>query len=166
MRRRVLAAALCVVLSACAFQAGPRAESPSAPCNSGVDERLTDGRTLLQAYDSLYALAPTTKQEKLILTPYTSRPRLSNPRVVEQLFSTLYSPAFRMTGVGGSATVAFLVGTDDKTDQVRLLRRSGDAKMDEAAMTIVRNMQFTPAKQRSCPVPFFSATPIAWRVGS
>lgn len=119
---------------------------------------------MLQAYDSLFVLASRTKPKKLVLTPYTSRPRLSNGSAVSRLLSLEYPPALRATGRGGKATVAFLIRPDGKADHVRLLRSYGHEQLDKASTTVVHHMWFSPARNGSCPVPFFVAQSINYEV--
>ena len=75
---------------------------------------------------------------------------------------TLYPPALRSTGVTGRSEVALLIDASGTVRSARMVRASTHPDFDQPALTVSRGMRFRPARQGSCPVPFFATIPITW----
>ena len=155
--RPALTLALLAVLAGCASARGAGA---SAACASAA---APDPARLVAAFDSLHALALRGRAPiDLVLAPHDRKPQLDNPGEVQQLFMKLYPPALRDAGVGGTTALALLVDATGNVGEVRLVRGSGHDELDRASMTVVRSMRWRPARQGSCPVPFYMGMPITW----
>ncbi len=140
----------------------PSATVPDVTCTAAGSERLPDGRTLLQAYDSLHVLARVLKPEQLILLPHTIKPSLANRNQVQQLLGSMYPPALRDAGIQGNTSASVLINTDGTPIHVQVVRSSRYSEMDQATLTVIRSMRFEPAKNGQCPVPFFTVIPFSW----
>jgi len=73
------------------------------------------------------------------------QPALRNAPEVQRVLQAGYPPALRDSGVTGLATVAFVVGTDGATRDVRLVSASRE-EFGEPALSAVRAMRFTPGE--------------------
>ncbi|MET0395986.1 MAG: M56 family metallopeptidase [Longimicrobiaceae bacterium] len=73
------------------------------------------------------------------------QPALRNAPEVQRVLQAGYPPALRESGVTGLATVAFVVGTDGATRDVRLVSASRE-EFGEPALAAVRAMRFTPGE--------------------
>lgn len=157
--------AAALLLSGCAA-GGASAPAPSAAGPACAESaRLADSAGLAVAFDSLYALAQSGRRPAdLVLAPHDRKPALANTRQVERLLQTLYPPALREAGLGGTNEVALLIGADGAVRSVLLVRSSGKGELDRATIEVARGMRFRPARRGSCPVPFFAAVPISWAV--
>lgn len=98
----------------------------------------------------------------LVLAPHDRKPRLDNAAEVQQLLARLYPPALRDAGVTGRSEVAALIDTAGTVRRVLPVRGSAHEELDRATATVVRAMRFRPARQGSCPVPFFASLPVTW----
>jgi protein TonB len=76
----------------------------------------------------------------------------------------LYPPALRDAGVGGTTEVSMLVDATGIPRDVRVVRGSSHPDLDRATIAVERGMRFRPARQGSCPVPFFMVMTHTWGV--
>lgn len=158
----LLAGTLAVLAAGCASAGGSTAPATSAACASAG---ASDDVGLAAAFDSLHALRLRGRAaEDLVLAPHDHEPQLANPREMRRLLETMYPPTLRDAGAGGSTEVAMLVDATGSVRNVLLVRGSGHGELDQASIAVVKAMRFRPARQGSCPVPFFSSFPVGWHL--
>ena len=96
-------------------------------------------------------------------TPFTIRPDLVNRSEVMEALSEEYPPLLRDAGVGGQVNVWFFIDATGEVLEARVMEPSEHAALDEAALRVAMRMEFTPALNRSRPVPVWVAFPIMFR---
>jgi protein TonB len=75
-----------------------------------------------------------------------------------------YPPLLRDAGIGGTATVWFFLDETGTVRRVLLDDSSGHQALDDAAMRVAGQIEFTPARNRDEPVPVWIALPITFTV--
>lgn len=159
---RALVGALALLAAGCASAGGAASGSRSAACAPAA---TPDSASLAAAFDSLHALRQRGRSAgELVLAAHDSKPQLANPGEVRKLFMRLYPPALRDAGVGGTAEVSMLVDASGIPREARVVRGSGHPELDRATLDVERGMRFRPARQGSCPVPFFMVMTHTWTV--
>jgi TonB family protein len=157
-----LAGALAFLAAGCASAGGSAPPASSAACASAG---ASDDAGLAAAFDSLHALRLRGRAARdLVLAPHDRKPKLENTAEVRRLLETTYPPLLRDAGVTGSSEVAMLVDATGTVRSVLLVRGSAHGELDRASIAVVKAMRFQPARQGSCPVPFFSSLPINWHL--
>ena len=141
------------------------APAPSAACASVA--MPPDQESLAVAFDSLHKLAMRGRAPAdLVLAPHDRKPQIDNRGEVRNLLATSYPPALRDAEIGGITHVSVLVDAAGTVRNVLLVRGSAHDELDRASIAVARGMKFRPARQGSCPVPFFTVIPITWTVES
>lgn len=75
-----------------------------------------------------------------------SPPRLRSSRDISDALRKEYPRELRAAGVRGTALVAFLIQADGTVaDEVTVERSSGHPELDQAAVRVVRRLEFVPA---------------------
>lgn len=95
-------------------------------------------------------------------TPMTVRPQLKNVREVQQALQRNYPPLLRDAGIGGTAKLWFLIDQDGVVQDTRINRSAGYDAFDQAALTVAKVMEFTPAYNRDRRVPVWVALNITF----
>jgi TonB family protein len=88
------------------------------------------------------------------------RPRLLNADVLAQVLAREYPPALRDVGAGGSVTIRIRVRPDGKPGEVLLIRGSGHAELDRAALRVAQQMHFRAARLRGRPIASWVQVPV------
>lgn len=96
-------------------------------------------------------------------TPFTVAPGLANRDEIADRLAAEYPPLLRDAGIGGKATIWFLIGSDGETREVRIKESSGHEGLDEAALRVAREMRWEPARNREKPVDVWVSFPIAFQ---
>ncbi len=135
-----------VILSACSVPVPTDAEN-------GLDAPLAEA--VVQA-DPVPA--------ELSFTPFEVQPTLLNANAVIRLMEDEYPPVLRDAGVGGTARVYVYVDEDGEIRNLLLDQASGHPALDEAALRVARQMEFSPARYRGSDVPVWVSLPFAFRV--
>ena len=81
-------------------------------------------------------------------TPMTVRPRLRNSEHVAEALERYYPPLLRDAGIDGTATVWFFIDDEGAVRKALINRSSGYDALDQAALRVAREMEFTPAYNR------------------
>ncbi len=68
--------------------------------------------------------------------PDHAEPHLANPSVMFQAMTEAYRQRPKTAAIGGSATVAILIGQDGSVREVRLITSSGHATIDTMAVAV------------------------------
>lgn len=111
--------------------------------------------------------APSTKtleevEDEPTFTPMTSRPQLANSDEVAQALEDAYPPLLKQAGIEGSVNVWFLIDEDGAVVRTMVNQSSGYDALDQAALHVAREMEFTPAYNRDQRVPVWIALDISF----
>jgi TonB family protein len=101
------------------------------------------------------ATAPT-------FTPMTVRPGITNRAVISRAMEREYPPLLRDAGIGGTTNVWFLIDETGAIQRVSLNGSSGHSALDEAALRVARQVEFTPALNEDQRVPVWISLPITF----
>lgn len=105
-------------------------------------------------------------EKEPIFTPFTQAPRIKNrPEMVRSLEAN-YPPLLRSAGIGGAVRVWFLIDKDGAVVKVQVNESSGYPGLDEAAVRVAQEMEFTPAFNRAEPVMVWVEIPIVFTAKS
>lgn len=97
-------------------------------------------------------------------TPYSVAPDLTNRSEIQQALEAAYPPALRDERIGGTTRVWFFIDEQGRVQDTRIESSSGHPALDEAALKVAAEMEFTPALNRDQPVPVWVAFPITFQV--
>lgn len=76
----------------------------------------------------------------------------------------VYPPRCLRLGIEGTVRVRVLVGEDGRPQEVTVGKSSGDAALDEAALSAVRFWRFEAAKRNGVPVRAWAVVPIEFKL--
>jgi protein TonB len=146
----------------------PPPARPSVPIES-EDEDLLDDVTIEDtdiAFDEVPPPPPPPpEEENEVIPPFL--PLEDQPKIVGGIAAiqklVKYPELARKAGVEGTVIVKALIGTTGSVDNVEVVKGLG-AGCDEAAADAVRQVKFTPAKQRGKPVRFWFSIPIKFQL--
>lgn len=93
----------------------------------------------------------------------TRRPELRNRSSVQRALVSNYPRHLRDAGVGGTATVWFMVETDGRVTYRTISETSGYCELDIAGMAVAHVMEFEPALNDGKPVRVWVEIPIVFR---
>ncbi len=102
--------------------------------------------------------------------PAAPAPAAPAPEVVPPSFNAnylenpppAYPPLSRRMGEQGKVMLRVLVNPKGTADKVELRSSSGSARLDDAALDVVKRWRFVPAKQGDQPVPAWVLIPITF----
>jgi TonB family protein len=89
--------------------------------------------------------------------PATSNQRLQLPQVrnasrVQQALERAYPIGLREVGIGGRVELAFYINEQGAVEQFEVRQSSGNSALDQAALRVAPEFQFTPAQRGNSPV--------------
>ena len=84
-------------------------------------------------------------RDEPVFTPMTRPPRLRNADHVQNRLEALYPPLLKDAGIEAAANVWFLIDAEGAVRRVLLNETSGYDALDQAALKVAREMEFTPA---------------------
>lgn len=149
-RRAALPAAVCAgALVLAAAVPGPRSGVPGWDVQFGVDRQPI-------ATDTVPAPAGV-----IDVRDATDKPRLLNGAQVQRLMVNSYPPALRDAAVTGRAEVAMVVTAGGAAAEVRAVEATHPAFAD-AAVAVMRQARFVPAKLAGRPVAVRLRLPVAF----
>jgi TonB family protein len=131
---------------------GVRAESEA--------ERLPFTRE--QAEERASARATASDGDGPTFTPFTVAPEMTNRPTVARALEREYPPLLRDAGVGGTAMLYLYVDADGRVQDIRVHETSGHQAIDQAALRVAAEMEFTAARNRDAPVPVWMQIPITF----
>jgi TonB family protein len=97
-------------------------------------------------------------------TPFTVRPEITNREAVARAMEAEYPTLLREAGIGGTASVWFFLDEAGAVQRVLLNTSSGHQALDQAAVRVARQIEFTPALEGDQRVPVWIALPITFTV--
>lgn len=95
-------------------------------------------------------------------TPFTVRPELRNRAEVARALERNYPPLLRDAGIGGETLVWFFIDENGRVQRTQINKSSGYDALDQAALTVAEQMEFSPALNRDKKVPVWVAIPIVF----
>lgn len=111
--------------------------------------------TTAQAAPSTAPAAPAPAAAEPITLPHLNADYLHNP-------APDYPPESREQGEQGRVLVRAKISTDGKVEQVVLRKSSGYQRLDEAALSSVKQWRFVPAQQGAVQVAAWVVVPVAF----
>ena len=87
-------------------------------------------------------------------------PELRNPSRIAQVIDREYPIGLKEARIGGSVGMSFYVNAQGVVERFEMKESSGKAELDQAALRVARQVQFTPAMRGSEPVPAWVALAI------
>ena len=90
------------------------------------------------------------------------RPRMLNRQEVAQVLEREYPPNLRREGISGTSLVAVLVAESGKVDLVQILESSGHPELDQAAMRVAMQFEFTRYQSEDRPICWGIGLPISF----
>jgi len=95
-------------------------------------------------------------------TPFTIAPDIRNRRQVTEALRDNYPPNFRDAGIGATIDVWFLLDEQGVVQKALINKSSGFDEMDDAALEVAWEIEFTPALNRDKRVPVWISLPITF----
>ncbi len=95
-------------------------------------------------------------------TPFTIAPEITNRGAVAAALDREYPPLLRDAGVGGTIMLYLHVDADGQLQDIRIHESSGHQALDQAALRVAAEMEFTGALNRDTPVPVWIQLPITF----
>jgi protein TonB len=97
-------------------------------------------------------------------TPFTVAPSILNRSEVVAAMEKAYPALLRDAGISGTVRIYFFIGSDGTTLKTQIDRPSPHPELDEAALSVASIYRFSPALNRTQPVPVWVSFPITFQV--
>jgi TonB family protein len=98
-----------------------------------------------------------------VFTPFTVAPVMRNRAEVAAALEREYPALLRDAGVGGRTIVWVRLDTNGVVQDAQINTSSGVAPLDQAALNVARQMEFSPAMNRDEIVPVWVSIPIQFQ---
>jgi TonB family protein len=95
-------------------------------------------------------------------TPFTVRPDIKNRTAIARALEEEYPPLLRDAGIGGTVQVWFFINDQGTVEKTMVNESSEHRALDDAALAVARQIQFTPALNRDKRVPVWISLPITF----
>jgi TonB family protein len=95
-------------------------------------------------------------------TPYTVRPDIRNRAEVARALEAEYPASLRDEGIGGTVQVWFFIDENGRVQRTQINQSSGHEALDDAALRVAGEIQFTPAFNEEKEVPVWISLPITF----
>lgn len=105
--------------------------------------------------------APGTDPE---FTPFEKRPELKSPAAARRAVERAYPEALRQAGYGGTVILWAFVDSTGEVRNVKVNRSSGHPLLDEAAESVLWELEFHPATNKGWKVPVWIQQAITFSV--
>jgi bla regulator protein blaR1 len=137
--------ALLLLVSACLVPGSDRAEeTPTDP--TSIEQAAPPEVSEAERERAALAEAPA-------FTPFEIRPELLNVNDVMAALEQNYPRDLRDAGIGGVAVVQMFIDENGEMQNALVFESSGHQSLDQAALAVVREMDFSPAQNRGESVP-------------
>lgn len=130
-----------ITIAEVTFDENPVTDLPPPPTGSGVDI-----------------------SEQPAYTPYEVKPEMRNRAEFARLLERNYPPMLKDAGIGGRTVLWVFIDEDGQVENTRVQESSGHEELDQAAMDVITQAQFSPALNRDQRVPVWIAIPVNWTV--
>ena len=137
------------------------AEGPSAAEGPLKSQAVADSSGNVRTESSEGSRAEDISEEPTF-TPMTVRPQLLNPDEVREALDQFYPPLLKDAGIGGTASVWFLIDPEGLVRRALIRESAGHDALDQAALKVAGMMAFTPAYNREERVPVWVALDITF----
>ena len=87
---------------------------------------------------------------------------MANRNELMRLMESEYPPLLRDAGIRGTINLWFHIDAEGVVQDIRVGTSSGHEALDEAALRVGAQIEFTPALNRDEPVPVWISLPIAF----
>jgi len=144
------------------YEEPPPAERPKValPAENEIgEENVVETIAEAEFKEDLIRIRPTGPEIEIV--PYYKVEVKPQPLVQAK---PRYPDLARRAGIEGQTVVKALVDIDGSIRNVQILKSSGNAMLDEAALAAARNWKFSPAKQRDKYVRVYVSIPINFRL--
>jgi len=131
-------------------EAAKPATVPVAATNSDVDVQTTIDPT------NVVEVVRRTEETDIPVVPFWKVEVKPQPKNIPV---PTYPDMARSAGIEGQTVVEALVGTDGTVSDARVLKSSGNASLDQAAVEAAMRSTFTPARQRDKAVRVWVSIP-------
>jgi len=118
------------------------------------------GEPLRKENESALTAARSTAPNEPYFTPYTAAPQLVNPEEMRGAMQRHYPPLLRDAGIGGVVLLWAHIGADGAIRDLRVKTGSGHLALDDAAIRVMQNARFTPARNQGTPVNVWVEIPV------
>ncbi len=153
-----LIAGLALTIAACGIPLPTNLDGPAPELNDHAD-----------ATDAVPAPTPSDVEGQDMsvvsspqFTPYTVPPVITNMRATTVNLEEAYPPLLRDAGIAGTVTVYFFIDEGGVVRETRINKSSGNAQLDEAALSVAGVMEFSPALNRDEAVAVWVSFPITF----
>jgi protein TonB len=96
-------------------------------------------------------------------TPFTVQPQLRNAAEVQGILQSEYPALLRDAGVGGRVIVWFFIDENGTVQNAQVNEGSGQPQIDEAALRVARQFDFSPAQNGDLPTAVWVQIPITFQ---
>ena len=83
---------------------------------------------------------------------------------VARALEAAYPPLLRDRGISGTTKVWFFVDERGRVQRIQIDESSGNRQLDQAALTVARTIEFSPAMNKGEEVPVWISLPITFTV--
>ncbi|MEX0856176.1 MAG: energy transducer TonB [Gemmatimonadota bacterium] len=130
-----------------------------------IDEDITISPTTFEDNPITDLPPPPTQgvvdvSDQPVFTPFTVQPEVRNRAEVQRALEREYPSMLRDAGIGGTVIVWFFINEQGVVETVQVNQSSGHAQLDDAALRVARQFEFTPALNREDIVAVWVQIPI------
>ena len=108
--------------------------------------------------------APAAAPEGEAATPHDVNPTHKDLRRAGRIIERYYPQDLKNRRIGGTVEVWVYIDAEGKVQESRVNTSSGNERLDNAALTAARELEFNPAQNRGDPVPVWVSVPITFSV--
>lgn len=151
----------------------PPPEQISRPANpivtdAQIDEDITIAPTTFEDNPITDLPPPPTQatvdvSDQPVFTPFTVAPEVRNRADVQRALEREYPSMLRDAGIGGTVIVWFYINEQGVVETVQVNESSGHAQLDDAALRVAQQFEFTPALNREDIVAVWVQIPIQFQ---
>ena len=132
-----------------------------------VDPDVTIAHTTFDHFDTELPPPPADDDflslaDQPTFTPYEVAPTMVNRTEVSRVLEQEYPEPYRNVGIGGTVVVHFFITEEGEVRNALVADSSGLQPLDDAALRVAEVARFTPAYNRSQPVPVWIQLPITF----
>lgn len=98
-----------------------------------------------------------------VFIPHDEPPELSDPDALQQATREHYPALLRDAGIGGTTTAWLHIDAEGRVQEVRVNEASGQENLDQAALRVARDLEFSPARNRGEAVAVWVSIPIRFQ---
>lgn len=106
--------------------------------------------------------APDEIKAQPTFTPFDVAPDLLNPSEVREALQREYPPLLKDAGIGGTATVWFLLSAEGVVEETRINESTGHEPLDAAALRVADVFRFSPGSLEGDGVPVWISLAITF----